>query len=128
MSVNKIREFIFANYYKRIGFSKENSYYSMKPLKRKDLLLLANKLREKIPDPRNDKQHFESILRRKNMKSVKQSEIIAYLPETFDTLDIKAVTTEHPKTSHKLSNTIRQAEKVGSNSSLYSDTKKKKKM
>ena len=78
MSVNKIREFIFANYYKRIGFSKENSYYSMKPLKRKDLLLLANKLREKIPDPRNDKQHFESILRRKNMKSVKQSEIIAY--------------------------------------------------
>ena len=34
---------------------------------------------------------------------------------------------EHPKTSHKLSKTIRQAEKVGSNNSLYSlysDTKK----
>ena len=31
---------------------------------------------------------------------------------------------EHPKTSHKLSKTIRQAEKVSSGSSLYSDTKK----
>ena len=41
-SVNKIRAFIFENCYKRIGFSKENSYYSMKCLK-KDLLLLANK-------------------------------------------------------------------------------------
>ena len=26
MSVNDIRDFIFENYYKRIGFSKENSY------------------------------------------------------------------------------------------------------
>ena len=29
MSVNEIRDFIFKNYYKRIGFSKENSCYSM---------------------------------------------------------------------------------------------------
>ena len=29
MSVNEIRDFIFKKYYKRIGFSKENSYYSM---------------------------------------------------------------------------------------------------
>ena len=35
--------------------------------------------------------------------------------------------TEHPKTSQKLSKTIRQAKKVGSNISLYSDTKKGKK-
>ena len=35
MSANDIREFIFENYYKRIGFSKEGSYYSMKRLKRK---------------------------------------------------------------------------------------------
>ena len=47
ISVNEIRDFIFENYYKRIGFSKENSYYSMKRLKRKDLLLLAKKLIEK---------------------------------------------------------------------------------
>ena len=38
--------------------------------------------------------------------------------------DIKSITTKHPKTSHKLSKTIKQTEKVSSNSSLYSDTKK----
>ena len=35
MLVNEIREFIFENYYKQTGFSKENSYYSMKRLKKK---------------------------------------------------------------------------------------------
>ena len=55
MPVNDIRDFIFENSYKRIGFSKENSYCSMKFLKRKDLLLLANKLIERVPDPRNAK-------------------------------------------------------------------------
>ena len=35
MSVNEIRDFIFEDYYKRIGFSKENSYYSTKRLKKK---------------------------------------------------------------------------------------------
>ena len=38
---------------------------------------------------------------------------------------IKSVITEHPQTSHKLCKTIRQAEEIGSNSSLYSDTKKR---
>ena len=33
MSVNETRDFIFENYYKRIGFSNGNSYYSMKHLK-----------------------------------------------------------------------------------------------
>ena len=45
MSVNETKDFIFENYYKRIGFSKENSYYSMRLLKKKDVLLLANKLK-----------------------------------------------------------------------------------
>ena len=53
--VNEIRHFIFKNYYKRIGFSKGNSYYSKKRLKKKDLLLLVKKLIEKIPDPCNAK-------------------------------------------------------------------------
>ena len=58
MSINKIRDFIFENYYKQIGFSKENSYYSMKHQKQ-NLQLLANKLTEKIPDPRNNaKEHM----------------------------------------------------------------------
>ena len=43
--------------------------------------------------------------------------------ENPNIVDIKSVITKRPKTSHKLSKTIRQAEKVGSNSSLYSDTK-----
>ena len=62
MSVNEIRDVIFENYYKRNGFSKGSSYYSMKRLKRKDLLLLANKLIEKVPDPRNAKEHYETFL------------------------------------------------------------------
>ena len=95
MSVNDIGDFIFENYYKQIGFSKEDSYYSMKPLKRKDLLLLANKLIEKVPDPHNAKEHYESFLRKKNRKSVKQSEIITYKPKTFDTVDVKSDITEH---------------------------------
>ena len=66
MSVNDIIVFIFENYYKRIGFSKEDSYYSMKRLKKKDLLLLANKLIEKVPDPRNAKEHYQSFLRKEN--------------------------------------------------------------
>ena len=72
MPFNDIRDFIFENYFKRIGFSKGNSYYSMKRLKRKDLLLLANKLIEKVPDPRNAKEHYEPFLRKKNRKSVTQ--------------------------------------------------------
>ena len=59
MFVNEIRDFIFENYYKQIGFSKENSYYSMKRLKQKELLLLANKLIEKVPDPHNTKKHYQ---------------------------------------------------------------------
>ena len=92
-------------------------------------MLLANKLVEKIPDPGNAKEHYQSFIRKKNRKSVKQSEIITYQSKTFEStniVDIKSVITEHSKTAHKVSKTIRQAEKIGSNSSLYSDTKKNK--
>ena len=41
-------------------------------------------------------------------------------------MDIKSIIKEHPKTSHKFSKNIRQAEKVYSSSYLYSDTKKRK--
>ena len=47
MCVNEIRDFIFENYYKQIGFSEENSCYLMESLQKKDLFLLANKLIEK---------------------------------------------------------------------------------
>ena len=65
MPVNEIRDFIFENYYKRIGFSKEK--------KRKDLLLLASKsIYKEILDPRNAKEHHQSYLRKKNRKSIKK--------------------------------------------------------
>ena len=43
MSVNEIRVIIFKNYYKRIGFSEENNYYSMKNLKKKERFIIACK-------------------------------------------------------------------------------------
>ena len=92
-----------------------------------DLLLLANKLIEKIPDPRNSRKYYQSFVRKKNTKSVKQSETITNQPKTFENpniVDIKSVITEYPKTLYKLSKTIRQVEREGSNSSLYSGTKK----
>ena len=87
---------------------------SMKRLKNKDLLLLENKLIEKIPDPRNAKEHYQSFIRKINAKSVEQSKVITHQPKTFENPnigDIKSIITVHPKTSHKLSKTIRQTKK-----------------
>ena len=95
--------------------------------------MLATKLTGKIPDPCNAKEHYQLFIRTKNTKPVKQSKIITQQPKTFENpniVDIKSVIIEHPKTSHKLSKTIRLAEKVsqvGCNSSFYRDTKKVKK-
>ena len=58
MAVNEIRDFIFENYYRRIGFSKENSCFSIN-LRKKDLQLFATKLTEKILDPCNAKEHYQ---------------------------------------------------------------------
>ena len=96
-------------------------------MKRKYLLLLPKKLIEKIPDPRNAKEHHQSFLRKKDWKLVKQSCVITYQPKAFENpniVDVKSSATEHPKTFHKLSKTTGKGEKAGSNSSLYGDTKK----
>ena len=52
--------------------------------------------------------------------------------ENPNNVDIKSIIIEHPKTSHKLSKTIRQTDKVSqvgfhkiSNTPLYSKTKKR---
>ena len=66
-SANEIRDFIFENYDKRIGFSKEDRYYWMKLLRKKDLLLLVHKLIGKIPDSHNAKEHYQSFI---NTRSV----------------------------------------------------------
>ena len=55
-----------------LGFLRKTIIYSMKSLKEKDLLQLANKLIENIPDPRNAKEYYQSSIRKKNIKSVKQ--------------------------------------------------------
>ena len=90
------------------------------------------KLTEKIPDPRNVKEQYQSFMSMKNTKSVQQLKIITQQPQTLKNskiVDIKTVFTENPKTSHKLSKNPGQAEKVSpvdSNSYLNSGTKKVK--
>ena len=39
MAVIEIRDFIIENYYKRIGLSKENSYYSTKHQKKRSAIV-----------------------------------------------------------------------------------------
>ena len=47
MKIIELNDFLFENYYRQIGFSKKNSYHSMKHQSKKDLLFLATKLIEK---------------------------------------------------------------------------------
>ena len=68
MSILEIKDFIFENYYKEIGFSKKNSYNSMKHLTKKDLFSLANKLIKNIPDLCNAKECYQSFEIMKNKK------------------------------------------------------------
>ena len=44
-------------------------------------MLSANKIYGKIPDPHDAKEHCQSFIRKKNRKSVKQSEIITDPPK-----------------------------------------------
>ena len=39
MSINEIKDFIFENVYKRIGFFKESSYYAMNHLGKKRIIV-----------------------------------------------------------------------------------------
>ena len=64
-------------------------------LEKKDLLLLVNKLIEKIPVTRNDKQHDQSFIRKKSTKSLKKTKIITHQPKDFQSpnmVDVKSVT------------------------------------
>ena len=56
------------NYFKGIGFFNEKSYYPMKLLWKKDLLLLTNKLIAKIPDPFNAKKQQPIIYNKEKYK------------------------------------------------------------
>ena len=82
ISVNEPSDFICEKYYKLIELVKERRYYSMKRLKKKDLLFLKI-LIEKILDPCNGKEHYQSFIRKENTKSIKQLKIITYQPKPF---------------------------------------------
>ena len=85
----------------------------MKCLKKR-FIVACNQINRKILDPRNAKEHHQSFIRKKNTESVKQSKRITYQPKTYEnpiTVDIRSVITEHPKTSLKLSKTIRRMKK-----------------
>ena len=59
MTIKELKDFISENDYRRIGFTKENSYYLVKHQKEKDLLLLVTKLIQKIPDASNAKEYYQ---------------------------------------------------------------------
>ena len=68
--------------------------------------MIAYKLAEKISDPCNAKEHYQSFIRKKNI------------------VDIKSVIIEHPETWHNCFKTTSQVKNVSqadSNSCLYSD-------
>ena len=67
-----LTDFIYEKYYRRIGFPKENSYYSMKHQKKKGLPPSSTKLIEKKPDPSNTKEYYQSYLKRQNTKLIKR--------------------------------------------------------
>ena len=73
----------------------------MKHQKKKDLLLLAIKLTEKIFGASYVKEYYKLFLKNKNKKLVKQPKIITQRPETTENqniIDVKTFTIEHPKT------------------------------
>ena len=66
-------------------------------------------------------------MKKENKKLVKRSKVIVQQPKTTEdpnTVDIKSVIVTHPKTSHRLFKTVKNAQRVGADSSLYSETKK----
>ena len=79
--------------------------------------MLASKFTQQIPD--TAEKHYQSLKIKKTTQSVKQSKVINHRKsfENTNIVDIKSIITEHQKT-------IRKSEKVGSNSYLYSNTKR----
>ena len=57
MTLKELKEFIFENYYRQNGFSKENSYYSMKHQKKKDFPVFTNKLMKKKKQPNANRDY-----------------------------------------------------------------------
>ena len=60
----------FKTIIKELGFLRKTVDTQLNAWKEKDLLLLANKLMAKTPDPPNAKQHYQSFLRKENPNTV----------------------------------------------------------
>ena len=105
VTVKDLREFIFKNYYKRIGFTKRDSYHLLKKAqKKKDLVLFATNLTKKIPDHTKAKEHYELFLKNKGEK-------IHEVPKSMKKTNnggIKYVTVRHYKTASNLLKPIKQ--------------------
>ena len=72
MTVNELLDFIFENYY-WICKRKRSLFYKLL-----DLQLFVTKVTEKILDPSNANKYYNSYLKKKNTKSVKQSKITTH--------------------------------------------------
>ena len=107
MKIKKLKDFFFENYVKQVGFTTENSYYSMKHQKKDVLVLLGTNLIKRIPDANDIKEYNNSYL--KNKALVKQLEIITQKTKHYWH---QSIAREDPKVYRKLSKTIRQAKKV----------------
>ena len=84
MTAKELKDFIFENVYTRLGFARENSYYSMRHQKKKDLHLFATKLRKKkmiLAMLRNPKQSFIPKLQLKDTESAIKNKLIDSLTE-----------------------------------------------
>ena len=55
----------------------------MKHQKKKHIQIFPIKLAEKIPDPRNAKENYQSFIKNKNTTPVKQLKTITQQPKTF---------------------------------------------
>ena len=92
MTVEELRD--YEKYYSQIGFTKENSHYSLKYQKKRFTIIL-NQTNWKIPDPSKTKRILWILLKqKKNRKIIKQSQIISQQPQIIEnpkTVDTKSV-------------------------------------
>ena len=73
MAANELRNFIFENYYKRIGFIKQITYYSKQRL-RKRFDIACTEINRKRADPNNVKEYYYSYLKKhKTSKTIKNN-------------------------------------------------------
>ena len=63
---------MFKTYYKKLGFTKKDSYYSMSKAK-KYLVLFTTNVMKQIPDPTKAKEYFKLLLKFKGKQVHKTS-------------------------------------------------------